>query len=209
MRLSLLACLLASFLAFPVAASAASGKVAFDGSVPSSVRKGFTRAVQQAPRQFRAMAGDVDGQLKVSMGSRKFMKGAAGLATWKTPAERPYRIYFSRAVKWDDLQVRIVAAHELGHIFDFAGISGQQMKEVFLKRAKRSKRYKSCFKRPQDPKRCMPLAEIFADQVAFYAVKDSFKSGYGIPQLLSDRQIGRTLKQMWKPGSTPGGAGGA
>lgn len=208
MRLSLLACLSAFFLVLPSAASAAGGKVAFDSSVPSSVRKGFTRAVQQAPKQFRAMAGDINGQLKVSMGSQKFMKGAAGLATWKTPAERPYRIYFSRVVKWDDLQVRIVAAHELGHIFDFAGISGQQMKEEFLRQAKRSKRYRSCFKRPGDPERCMPLAEIFADQVAFYAVKEKFKSGYGIPQLLSDRQIGRVLKRMWKPGSTPGGAGG-
>lgn len=182
-------------------------KVYFDQSVPKVVRRGFQRAVSRAPRQFRRMASVVDGQLVVSMRSKKYMRGSAGISTWKNPAVRPYRIYFSKAVEWNDFQARVVAAHELGHIFDFSGVSGKMMRKVFLKKAKQSKQYKKCFKKP-GADGCMPLAEVFADHVAFYAIEEKFTSGYGIPRLMSDKQIASALKRMWNPKPNPGGAGG-
>lgn len=143
------------------------------------------------------------------MRSDKYMKGAAGITTWRTgPVKRPYRIYLSKQVNWGDFQVRVVAAHELGHVLDSAGVSGASMRRVFLAKAKKSDKWKKCFKKPGEPKRCMPLSEIFADHVSFYAVREDFNSGYNIPRLLSDRQLKVVLRRMWRPQLKPGQVGG-
>lgn len=210
---SLLAsCLLC--LLFAVSASAQSfpdalvkRDAAFGSSVPSSLRSAFVAVERKAPSRLAGMIDTVDGQLRVRMGSAKFMRGAAGLATWRPDPERPYRIYFSSAIEWDAFSARVVAAHELGHIIDAAGVSGRAMRRVFLAEAKRSKAWRSCFPRPDDDSRCMPLAEIFADQVAFYAIDKPFSSGYGIPRLLSEAQMSRVLKRAWRPQLSPGGVG--
>jgi hypothetical protein len=92
--------------------------------------------------------------------------------------------------------------HEIGHLVDFALIPGPVDRQFFaLFRA--SPRWRDCFPLPDFARtiyaRCVPPAEIFADQFAHWASRTDMTGttvGYGVPKLVSDTAFANVLREV-------------
>jgi hypothetical protein len=106
---------------------------------------------------------------------------------------------------------RHMIMHELGHAVDSALLTFDR-RAAFDFAFAHSGRWQQCFAMPfnLNNTRCVPQAEIFADQFAFYATADRrARSGYNVPPLLRRAHFDRLLAQAQPTpdsllGATPG-----
>ena len=92
---------------------------------------------------------------------------------------------------------RHMILHELGHAVD-TGLMTHTDRLAWDFAFSGAPRWLTCFPMPPNPSntRCVPAAEIFADQFAFYANGDrGIRSGYNVPPLLRRAQFDALLRR--------------
>lgn len=151
----------------------------------------FSRAFVHVPALVKQIRASLDGAIGISAdGASRCGAGlscaggsSAGFHMWMNAQH--LRSQFSQ----------FVVLHEFGHIVNFLGIDDKGMAS-FAQAFHRSPKWKSCFSHSLG--QCPPLAEIFADQFAFYASGlTNVRSGYGDPQLIARAAFGRLLARTF------------
>jgi hypothetical protein len=166
-------------------------------SISPKYRKVMGSFFAKTPRLVRDKIRVLDGMTTIKAHSG----GGFSFTGYQTKtSERPYYMDFERWHLIGSGQLgRFIAVHELGHAFDYAGLSFGA-RQQFTKLFKKSSKWKKCFPGVSGPYSCVLEEEIFADQFSFYASGlRSQRDMYNVPPLASARAFQKILNAWWTP----------
>lgn len=184
------------FRTLPAPSRQAGAPVRFGSGMNRRLRGHFRAHLRAAPGPVRQRFALLDGWVTI----KAHRYGDASVAGESESPQRPYYVdYLASHIDGRNRESFHLAMHELGHLFDFAGLT-QAGQQAFQRAFERSRRYRDCFPGSEGKHSCAGGEEIFAEQFAFYATGNrGVRTIYRVPALLSRRQFARLLDRWWKP----------
>jgi hypothetical protein len=156
-------------------------------------RAQFLRDIRSFPPAARQIAGYIGGAVTVRvLGNTTPVCGEQTSCAGYDPGNG-YFILLNRGQLHSEFG-RFVIAHEFGHLVDFLGLDAFSY-DSFHGLFARSPKWKSCF---TFDGRCVPFAEVFADQFAGYGLRTrTIPTGYNDPVLTDGASFGTLLTHQW------------
>jgi hypothetical protein len=170
----------------------------FDSTMTPTARTQWAQATSTLSPFAARVLNEIDGAVTVS---RKSCGGGAesgdSCATWVDVPLR-YTVWISPYDFGAPNATRFVALHELGHIVEFLGLDSTGY-AAFKALFERSPSWRGCFPDHFGDGHCVPLAEIFADQFAYWTTGFAHdpEGGYGDPPLASAADFGHVLAEQF------------
>lgn len=166
----------------------------FAPSMTPAARAAYLGAFAGAPALARRIAAQLDGAILV----RRAFCGEPGTSCADSHEDGSYSISITPADFADPPSARFVSLHEFGHMVDYFGLDDAGYK-AFRDLFRNSPAWRRCFPDDTSDTGCVELAEIFADQFAYWATgfTDDPAGGYGDPPLASRADFGRVLAEQY------------
>lgn len=198
--------LAAALLAAPAAADArqpppgALQGARYDG-LGASDRAFIKRVVEASPARARRLIASVAPLITFRRGAEE-EAGRGDLAETEISGDERKRfvVAYGPQTLLRDPRGRHMVLHEIAHVVDNA-LLDDSAREDFTTAFVTAPLWLACYPQPTgSSSRCVPWAEIFADQFAFYANGDRLvRSSYGVPPLLGRRHMGELLNAVTAP----------
>ena len=167
----------------------------FGPTLSAADRRRYKAALATAPAFARQLIATIDGAVHVERKACDDQDSSCA----EFSEQGAYSISIAPADFADSFaDLRFVTLHEFGHLVDYLAFDARSY-AAFTSLFRRSPRWRTCFPDDTSSTGCVELAELIADQFAYWAtgLRADPSGGYGDPPLADPVAFERVLRQQW------------